>query len=69
MMANSLFNQLNGGRNTNTNPLFNRIKQFQQTFSGNPQQMVQSMLNSGKVSQTQMNQYIQQANDIYKMLK
>lgn len=69
MMANSLFNQLNGGNNTNTNPLFNRIKQFQQTFSGNPQQMVQSMLNSGKVSQTQMNQYIQQANDIYKMLK
>lgn len=69
MMANSLFNQLNGGSNTNTNPLFNRIKQFQQTFSGNPQQMVQSMLNSGKVSQTQMNQYIQQANDIYKMMK
>ena len=69
MMANSLFNQLNGGINTNTNPLFNRIKQFQQTFSGNPQQMVQSMLNSGKVSQMQMNQYIQQANELYKMMK
>lgn len=69
MMANSLFNQLNGGSNTNTNPLFNRIKQFKQTFSGDPQQMVQSMLNSGKVSQAQMNQYIQQANEIYRLMK
>ena len=66
-MSNSLYNQLNG--NSNINPLFNRIKQFKQTFSGNPQQMVQSMLNSGKISQAQMNQYVKQANEIYKMMK
>lgn len=64
---NPLFNQLNGGNPVN--PMFSRIKQFKETFSGDPKQMVQQMLNSGKVSQTQMNQYIQQANEIYKMMK
>jgi hypothetical protein len=63
---NPLYNQLNGG---NINPMFSRIKQFKDTFSGDPKQMVQQMLNSGKVSQAQMNQYIQQANEIYKMMK
>lgn len=64
---NPLFNQLNGGNPAN--PMFSRIKQFKDTFSGDPRQMVQQMLNSGKVSQAQMNQYIQQANEIYKMMK
>jgi len=64
---NPLFNQLNGGNSVN--PMFSRIKQFKDTFSGDPKQMVQQMLNSGKVSQAQMNQYIQQANEIYKMMK
>ncbi len=63
---NPLYNQLN---TSNTNPMFSRIKQFKDTFSGDPKQMVQQMLNSGKVSQAQMNQYIQQANEIYKMMK
>lgn len=64
---NPLYSQLNGGNLAN--PLFSRIKQFRDTFSGDPKQMVQQMLNSGKVSQAQMNQYIQQANEIYKMMK
>lgn len=63
---NPLYNQLN---TSNTNPMFSRIKQFKDTFSGDPKQMVQQMLNSGKVSQAQMNQYIQQANEIYRMMK
>ncbi len=64
---NPLYNQLNG---TNvSSPMLSRIKQFKQMFSGDPKQMVQQMLNSGKVSQAQMNQYIQQANEIYKMMK
>ena len=63
---NPLYNQLNGG---SVNPLLSRIKQFKQTFSGDPKQMVQRMLDTGKVSQAQMNQYIQQANEIYKMMK
>jgi len=67
-MANPLYNQLNGGSGVN-NPLINRIMQFKQTFSGNPQQMVQNLLNSGRINQSQMSQYVKQANEIYKLMK
>lgn len=63
---NPLYNQL---MSSNTNPMFSRIKQFKQMFSGDPKQMVQQMLNSGRITQAQMNQYIQQANEIYKMMR
>ena len=64
---NPLFQQMNSI--PNRNPMIERIKQFKQAFSGDPQQMVQQMLNSGKVSQAQMNQYIQQANELYRLMK
>lgn len=63
---NPLYNQLNNG---NVNPMFSRIKQFKDSFSGNPQQMVQQMLNSGRISQAQLNEYARQANEIYKLMK
>ena len=66
-MPNPLYNQL-GGTNQ-FNPMFSRIKQFKDTFSGDPKQMVQNMVNSGRISQAQLNQYAQQADQIYKMLK
>ena len=66
-MPNALFNQLGGG--SSVNPLFQRLMQFKRTFSGNPQQMIQNMLNSGRISQDQVNRYAQQANDIYKQMK
>lgn len=66
-MANNLYKQLNG-TNMN-NPMLDRLMQFKQTFSGDPKQMVQSMLNSGRISQAQLNQYAQQANEIYKLMK
>lgn len=66
-MPSPLFNQLNpspmGGNN-----LISQFLQFKKTFNGDPKQMVQSMLNSGKISQTQLNQYAQQANDIMRQL-
>lgn len=67
-MPSPLFNQLNpspmGGNN-----LISQFLQFKKTFNGDPKQMVQSMLNSGKISQTQLNQYAQQANQIYNQIK
>lgn len=67
-MPNQLYNQLNGGT-FQGNPLINRIIQFKKTFSGDPKQMVQNLINSGRVSQAQVNQYAQQANELYKMFK
>ena len=63
-MANPLYNQLGGM--PNNNPMLQRLMDFKKTINGNPQQIVQNMLNSGRISQGQMNQYIQQANEIYK---
>lgn len=66
-MANPLYNQLGGV--PNNNPMLQRLMDFKRTFNGNPQQIVQNMLNSGKISQAQINQYAQQANEIYKQFK
>ena len=49
------------------NPMQNFMKQFEEfrkNFSGNPQDQVQQMLNSGKISQQQYNAAVQKANMI-----
>jgi hypothetical protein len=66
-MANSLYNQL--GNQAPMNPTLQRFLEFKKTFNGNPQQMVQNLLNSGKITQAQVNQYAQQANELYKQFK
>ena len=62
---NPLYQQLNPNAG---NPMLKRLADFRKTFSGNPQQTVQSLLNSGRISQQQLNQYAQQASEIYKAL-
>ena len=64
-MPNPLYNQLNPMR---SNPMVEQILNFKRNFRGDPQQMVQQMLNSGRLSQAQFNQYAQQANEIYRMM-
>ena len=66
-MPNALFQQY--GNSAPKNPMLERLLNFKKQFSGNPQQVIQNMLNSGKISQTQMNQYVEQANQIYKQFK
>lgn len=46
----------------------NSFNQFYKTFNGNPEQQVQQLLNSGKVSQAQYNQAVQQANQLFQMI-
>ena len=67
-MPNPIYQQMGGG-SIPGNPMLQKFLQFKKTFSGNPQQMVQNMLNSGKISQSQLNQYAQQTNEIYKQFK
>lgn len=62
---NELYNQLN---NTPNN-LIQRFQQFKQNFTGNPQQQVQQLLNSGKVSQAQYNQAVKMAQQLQQMLR
>ena len=65
-MANQLYEQMMGG-NKNKNFL-QRFNQFRQNFSGNPQQQIQRMLNSGQITQDQYNRAVQQAQNIMRML-
>ena len=68
-MANQLFNMLGGQQQMNpmTN-LVNQLNQFRQSFSGDPKQQVQQLLNSGRMSQNQYNQLSQMATQIQNML-
>lgn len=63
---NPLFQQLNP---QNQNPMFRQIMDFKRTFSGNPQATIQQMLNSGKITQDQINRLSKQADEIYKQMK
>ena len=48
------------------NDIMARVKQLQQTFQGDPRQMVQQLLNSGKVTQARYNAAVQKANALYR---
>ena len=50
------------------NNIIQRFQQFKQTFSGDPRQQVQQLLNSGKVSQQQYNNAVQMANQLQRMM-
>lgn len=59
---NPLYQQMNG-----TN-LLQTLNQFRQTIPGNPQQIVQNLLNSGKITQAQYNAAVQRAQELQRML-
>lgn len=63
---NPLYKQLNPPAGNN---IISQFLQFRKNFTGNPQEIVQNMLNTGRVSQSQINMYAQQANELYKQLK
>lgn len=65
-MSNPLFGMLNG--QMQMNPMLQKFNQFRQMFKGDPQQQVQQMLNSGKISQAQYNQAVQMANQVAQMM-
>ena len=65
-MANYLFNQF--GNTGQYADLIKQFNQFKKSFSGDPRQQVQMMLNSGKITQQQYNEAVQKANTLARML-
>ena len=63
-MANPLFNALGGQQMNTMAQLVADAKRLQQTMTGNPKQMVESLVKSGQMSQDQFNQYAQIANQV-----
>ena len=68
---NPLFNSMGGQmpQMNNGGQLLKNFEQFKAQFSGNPQQMVQQLLASGRMTQAQFDQLAKMANQIYPKLK
>lgn len=72
---NPLFQQMASQTTNNTinnNGLMGLVQQFQQfkqSFTGDPRQQVQQLLNSGRVTQEQYNNAVQMANALQNVLK
>ena len=72
IMANSLFNILNGGNRPGNGAgnMFQQFQQFRQRMQGvNPQEEVQKLLQSGKISQDQLDKAQQMAQQMQGLFK
>lgn len=65
-MPNNLYQQMN--QNNNFQGLINEFIKFRDSFQGDPQQMVQQLLQSGKMSQAQLNYLQSMAFEFQKIL-
>ncbi len=72
-MPNPLFNALGGGRMPGPMGQFGQMmqqfQQFRQSFQGDPKAEVQKLLQSGKMSQQQLNQLQAMAQQFQQFLK
>lgn len=69
---NPLFNMMMANRTpvlNNMSNFMNALSNLKQNFHGDPQQYIQSMLNSGQISQEQYNRAVQMAQQIQGMFK
>ena len=66
---NSLYNDFKPNPMSNMNNFLTQFNQFRNSFSGNPEQQVKQLLQSGRMSQEQFNQLAQTANQLYRMMK
>lgn len=51
------------------NDFIGQFNKFRSTFMGNPEQQVKQLINSGKMSQEQFNQFAQTANQLRQLIK
>lgn len=69
-MSSPLYSAMHGGQSENDMlGVISRFKKFKQSFNGDPQQVVMQMVNSGRISQQQLNQFQQMANQLSGILK
>jgi hypothetical protein len=67
MMANNLFNSMRR-QNNPMEQLAQQAREFRKQFTGNPRQEVEMLLQSGRMSQAQFNQYSQIAQQVAQMM-
>ena len=70
IMGNPLFNLLNGGKNNGPGNKIQQFQQFKKQMQGvNPQEEVQKLLQSGKISQSQLDKAQQMAQQMQGLFK
>ena len=71
-MPNPIFNALGGGQMPgpfgNMQRMMQQFQQFRATFQGDPKETVMRMVNSGQISQDQLNQAQQMARQFQQMM-
>lgn len=67
-MPNPLFQQLGGMPSNPMTQMISEFQKFKQSFQGDPQQEVQKLLNSGRMSQQQYIQLQQMATQMSQMM-
>lgn len=65
---NKLYEQMNGNMFGNSEQLFQRVQQLKAQMGGDPNQHIQRMLNSGKITQDEYNRAVQKAQQLRMML-
>lgn len=68
-MPNPLFQQLSAAPQNPMTQMISEFQKFKRSFSGDPQQEVQRLLNSGRMSQQQYNQLAQMAQQMSRMMR
>lgn len=77
-MANSIMTRLNspvqnqrfgGMQRSNPMQMMQQFQQFRNTFQGNPQAMIQQMLQSGQINEAQLQQAMQMAKQFQHLVK
>ena len=66
-MASDLFNQMNQCGGFNPNQFMQSLNELKQK-GGDPNQIIQQMLNSGRITQNQLNMAVSRAQQIMRML-
>lgn len=66
---NPFYNAMGGGQMPGMGNILQRYQQFRQSMSGDPQQIIQQMMQSGKVNQNMLNQAQMMAQQFGGMLK
>ena len=67
-MSNPIYQQY-GNVPNGMDAVMKRFGEFRRTFSGDPQQVVQQLLNSGRITQEQVNNAARIANQMMKYMK
>ena len=68
-MSNPLFQMLGRAQGNGPMQMMQQFMQFKQNFKGDPKAEVQKMLQSGRISQAQLNQVQQMAQQFQSMLR